>query len=138
MLDSWSLAPGQWLLVLGSWSLTLGPYGSWSSMHTQCNEGSWQHIIYIYGCVGRGVRLVYLRVRPAAPAGIWKSGNLRTWKWENPLIYTLLVGVWGLTLRSAHSYFLVAQILSLKLRMTEPSRLEVSPGSMHKKNNTIN
>ena len=48
MLDSWSLAPGQWLLVLGSWSLTLGPYGSWSSMHTQCNEGSWQHIIYIW------------------------------------------------------------------------------------------
>ena len=62
---------------------------------------------------------------------IRKSANLEMGK--SAYIYTLLVGVWGLTLRSAHSYFLVAQILSLKLRMTEPSRLEVSPGSMHKK-----
>ena len=60
---------------------------------------------YIYmGALGEGSGwYIYLRVRPAAPAGIWKSGNLRTWKCENPPIYTLLVGVWGLTLlRMAH------------------------------------
>ena len=97
------MAPGPWLLVLDSWPLWLLVFNVYP-MQRRFLAAYLIHIYIYMGALGEGSGwYIYLRVRPAAPAGIWKSGNLRTWKCENPPIYTLLVGVWGLTLlRMAH------------------------------------